>query len=315
MGTRVDITIISDNPTQAAFVTADIEHAMQKWSTGWYPWGSSPGELKKLNAALASGQSMRVSDELRDLLQQSQQLFSASDGYFDPAIAPMVKVWGFDSINRTITSLPDIALLREWAKNHHSIKDVIINGNEIHTAYPDIQLDLGAIAKGYALDLSMKRMQNQHIASALINIGGQVCVMGTPDKQIRTIQIRDSRINASLASLMLENGESVSTSGDYERYFVIDGQRVNHILDPHTGQPVKDTQMATVIAKSATLADAASTAIMAAGRNWQQIAKQLGVSQVLRIDNTGEIQVTAAMYARLVWNQPVLKSHQMVPVN
>src|SRR6267154_845024 len=80
MGTRVDVRLATDNPTQAAQLTADIERALLHWGQDWYPWCHTPGELKKLNAALLHGESMQVSRELRDLLMQAQQLQRASEG-------------------------------------------------------------------------------------------------------------------------------------------------------------------------------------------------------------------------------------------
>jgi thiamine biosynthesis lipoprotein len=94
--------------------------------------------------------------------------------------------------------------------------------------------------------------------------------------------------------------ESVSTSGDYERFAIVSGKRIHHLLDPHTGRPAEHTIAVTVIAKDATLADAASTAVFIAGpERWRQVAHALGVGQVLRIDASGQVQVTAQLHARL----------------
>jgi len=95
----------------------------------------------------------------------------------------------------------------------------------------------------------------------------------------------------------------------------VNGHHVHHLLDPHTGEPVATTQMVTVIANSGTRADAASTAIMAAGDNWQRVAKELAISHVLRVTATGEIQVTAAMYTRLNWHQSTSQNHHVVQIN
>lgn len=315
MGTRIDISVMSNDPAQAAQAITTIEHSMLQWSKDWYPWGTASGELKQLNASLASGQSMRVSAELSNLLQQSKRLSITSNGYFDPAVAPMVKAWGFDDMDHTSSELPNEQQLAAWVDNHATMQDVIIENNIIHSQRRDVQLDLGAIAKGYAEDLSMQQLQRLNIVDAAINIGGQVRILGKVDKQSREVQIRDPRLNTSIASLTLNDSESISTSGDYERFVIVNGQRIHHLLDPHTGKPVTHTQMVTVVANTATLADAASTAIMAADTNWRQIAKQLDISQVLRVDATGEIQTTAAMYARLRWNPPALQTHHLVQVN
>ena len=315
MGTRVDISVVSDDPQRAARAISETEQAMLKWSKDWYPWGTTPGELKQLNLALASAQSFRVSNELRDLLLQARQLSITSEGYFDPAIAPMIQAWGFDDMNRTQTGLPEMARLDRWAHDHPTMQDVIIDNDTVSSKRQDMQLDLGAIAKGYAVDLSLRKLASQDISAAVMNIGGQIGVLGNADKQTRVVQIRDPRSDMYIASLTLKSAENISTSGDYERYAFVNGKRYHHLLDPHTGKPVDETQMITVIASSGTLADAASTAIMAAGRNWRHVAEQMSISQVLRVDATGEIQTTAAMYARLHWNKVAVQNRQLLQVN
>lgn len=320
MGTRVDISVAGDDSVAAIHATGDIEQSMLQWSKDWYPWGDMPGELKQLNAAFASGNTISVSPALRNLLVQAETFYRASDGYFDPAIAPMIHAWGFDNAVHTGTHSPDAlqlnAQLAAWQHDHPTMRDVIIQPGGIHSTRPDVQLDMGAIAKGYALDLAMERLRHLGVKAAAINIGGQIEIMGDLDQGMRDIQIRDARKDAALASLRLNGNESISTSGDYERFIVINGKRFGHVLDPHTGMPVQHTQMVTVIANTATGADAASTALMAAGPgNWQRVAKQMAVSQVLRVDATGEIQVSGAMYARLHWHRSALQSHRIVIVS
>jgi len=317
MGTQMDVTLMTDSDERAARATEEIEHAMTRWSKDWYPWDNNddesgtdnidntknnndgPGELKQLNAALSSGGSFTVSSELSDLIQKAQKLSEASSGYFDPAVAPMVQRWGLNTPNHPPTKLPTEQAIEEWFHDHATIRDVIIRGNELSSTRSDLQLDMGAIAKGFALDQLGQHLQQRGIVAATLNIGGQVLVLGNMDIRSRTVNIRDPSSSSPLATVILNNGESISTSGDYERYFVIEGHRIHHLLDPHTGRSVNATRWVSVIATTGTLADAASTAIMAAGDDWRRIAKQMGVSQVLRVCASGEIQVTGAMYARL----------------
>jgi len=314
MGTRVDVRLATDNPTQAAQLTADIERALLHWGQDWYPWGHTPGELKKLNAALLHGESMQVSRELRDLLMQAQQLQRASEGYFDPAVAPMVKAWGFADMDRSSADLPSAAQLAAWAKDHATLNALIIHADRVSSERRDLQLDLGAIAKGYAVDLALQQLKTGGIRTASINIGGELTVMGAA-KDTTRVDIRDPRQNTSLAWLSLSGDESISTSGDYERYAMVNGRRIHHLLDPHSGEPVAHTQAVTVIAANGTVADAASTALMAAGpSNWGRIALQLGITQALRIDASGAIEVTAALYPRLQWSNAAMRNQRITEV-
>lgn len=300
MGTRIDVEIVADAPQPAARLASEVERRFLQWGREWYPWGSVDGELKHLNAALRRGETLRISPELRELLLLAQTLQQRSEGYFDPAVAPMVQAWGFTDMNR-VNALPSAAQLAAWRGDHATLADLVIDGDNASSPRRDLQLDLGAIAKGYAVDLALQRLQAAGVTAATLNVGGELRVIGRDSHEV---DIRDPRAERTLASLQLVDGESIATSGDYERFAMLEGRRIHHLLDPHSGEPVAHTQAVTVIAATAALADAASTALMAAGpQHWQHIARQLGITQALRIDGSGAIEVSEALYARLHWNE------------
>lgn len=303
MGTQVQLSLLADSQDQAAALSAQVEQTLRRQAIDWYPWThDATGELKQLNAALAAGQAMNVSPPLRALLQTSLELHRNSEGYFDPAVAPLTQAWGFDDLD-THPAIPAANLLDRWRSTRPTLADLNLSGATVSSARHDLQLDLGAIAKGYALQLALLQLKARGCSNAALNLGGQLAVMGEAmAQQVSAVLIRDPRAQRGLATVQLTAAESISTSGDYERVAVVNGQRVHHLFDPHTGLPVSHTQAVTVISSDATLADAASTALMAAGpQHWQRIARQLGVHEVLRVDATGAIEVTAALYARLHW--------------
>lgn len=310
MGTTVQLAVLAERPAVAAQCSAAIERRLLRQGIDWYPWTiDSSGELKRLNAALAHGQRLPVSAELLALLQRAQQLQQLSDGYFDPAVAPLIEAWGFADLNQPGVQSTLPTTLARWQHTHPSLADLRINGRDVSSQRTDLHLDLGAIAKGFALQLALPELARLGCHDAALNLGGQVSVLGTV-QALATVAIRAPRSDQALATLQLKAGESISTSGDYQRYAEHNGQRIHHLLDPHTGLPVTHTQAVTVVSTDATLADAASTALMAAGPDhWQRIARQLGVREVLRIDATGAIEVTAALYARLHWNPAAAQLH------
>lgn len=320
MGTQVSLSLWAATTQQAAQQSTAIEQQLLQQGVDWYPWTSNPqGELKRLNTALAQGQPLQLSAALADLLQQALELYQRSDGYFDPAIAPMTETWGFaDTQSPAIATLPDPAQLSAWQTTRARLADLQLVEGLARSERRDLQLDLGAIAKGYALEQAMQTLQHAGVAAARLNLGGQVALLGTAPPETAThIAIRDPRQPPpfNLATVELLSGESIATSGDYERSAMVQGQRIHHLLDPHTGSPVSHTQAVTVLANNATLADTASTALMAAGpQHWQRIARQMGIREVLRIDATGKIEVTAALYARLKW-QPQIKTTRIQQIN
>ena len=312
MGTRMQLSVLTADASQAIACSAALEATLLRQGIDWYAFTARPeGELKQLNAALHAGESMPVSASLLPLLQAAVLMFERSDGYFDPAIQPLTEAWGFARLADQSVETPTDILAR-WHTDRPTLAALRIMGdhmgNQVSSNRRDLQLDLGAIAKGYALQLASRQLSAQGCADHALNLGGQLALQGAMAEHYPAVRIRSPRGNAYLAELQLKAGESISTSGDYERFTLRGGQRQHHLLDPHTGMPVTHTQAVTVVSNDATLADAASTALMAAGpAHWQRIARHLGVAQVLRVDATGAVQVTAALYARLHWLDPATK--------
>lgn len=307
MGTRVQLSLLAGDAGAAARVSGQIERTLLRQSIDWYPWTADEhGELRQLNAALARGQSQVVSPALRELLQRAVDFHARSDGYFDPAVKPLTEAWGFADLNGQ-PAPPAAALLEQWRKARPTVAALRFDQQNVSSSRHDLQLDLGAIAKGYALQLALQALQQLGYDNAMLNLGGQLAVIGADmARQLPAVAIRDPRTPSALAELRLRAGESISTSGDYQRYAQLDHHRIHHLLDPHTGLPVPHTQAVTVLSTDPTLADAASTALMAAGPDhWQVIARQLGIREVLRVDATGAIEVSAALYARLHWRPDI----------
>ena len=318
MGTLVQLAVLADSPATAAGLVAPVERSLLLQSIDWYPWTShTSGELKQLNAALAAGDTKTVSPQLQALLQRALQLHQLSSGYFDPAVAPLTASWGFADLNAPIGAIPSQEVLEQWRKDRPTLADLRIEGAQVSSPRRDLQLDLGAIAKGHALQLALQQLQQAGCDDAMLDMGGQIGVVGTNmASQLAPIAIRDPRNATPLASVRLTARESIATSGDYERFAEQQGRRIHHLLDPFTGTPVTHTQAVTVISADPALADAAATALMAAGpERWQRIARQLGIREVLRVDATGAIEVSAALYARLQWRRSVTHLHAIKQID
>ncbi|HPE05609.1 MAG TPA: FAD:protein FMN transferase, partial [Thauera sp.] len=170
-------------------------------------------------------------------------------------------------------------------------------------------LDLGGYAKGYALDRAAAILREAGTVNALINIGGNVMALGGKGDQPWRIGIQHPRAPAPLATLPLYDGEAIGTSGDYQRYFELDGERYAHLLDPRTGQPAHGTQSLTVLvtarAKAGTLSDAPSKPAYLAGDGWREQIRRFGIEHALRVAADGRIEVTRELRARLQFPSPV----------
>jgi len=297
MGTTISIVVADASPGLPATL-ATIERDIQRSGREWYAWNQE-GELAKLNTALAAGRTFEVSAELADLLQRARDVYRSSEGAFDPAVAPMVELWGFNDAERTAQS-PGAARMRMWQAGHATFADLRIDLRTVSSVRRDIMLDLGAIGKGYVVDRAVAELRRNGVHNALVNAGGNLRAVGRHPQHPWRIAIRNPRADGAIATIELQSDESVSTSGDYERAGIVNGKRAHHLLDPRTGEPALHTAAVTVFAHDATLADAASTALFIAGADrWLQMAKTLQIQGAIRFDAGGHVQATRSLKSRL----------------
>jgi thiamine biosynthesis lipoprotein len=163
-------------------------------------------------------------------------------------------------------------------------------------------LDLGGIAKGAILEDSVQILHELGVENAIVNIGGDLTVIGTVNGRPASIGIRSPTAETPFATVDVAAGETVVSSGDYERFVDIDGRRYAHILNPRTGYPVENSSAVTVIHNDAMLADAAATALMVGGpAEFDRLASALQLEFALLIDSSGDLYLTPAMDLRLKW--------------
>ncbi|TNF54732.1 MAG: FAD:protein FMN transferase, partial [Burkholderiales bacterium] len=164
-----------------------------------------------------------------------------------------------------------------------------------------VQFDLGAIAKGWAIDRALDALARQGHAHAVVNLGGNLAVQGDAGDRPWEIGIRDPLGGGVIARVATRAREAVVTSGSYERFRWVDDRRVSHIVDPAGGAPVEGLLSVTVLHPSATVADAAATALVVAGpKRWPFVANQMGVRHVLALHDDGQGSMSSAMAARLL---------------
>jgi thiamine biosynthesis lipoprotein len=249
---------------------------------------------------------MSVSPELAALLGQAKRHAERSEHLFNPAIGGLIAAWGFHSDEPPGGPPPDsdrIALLIGQAP---SMTQLTFEKNRILSSNTAVALDLGAFAKGYALNLAIQQLKRSGFPDTIVNAGGDLCVSGRHGDRPWAIGIRHPLGEGVIASVEVADGECVLTSGNYERYREYEGIRYAHIIDPRTGYPVEHVASATVISKDGGLADAAATALSVAGpAQWQRIATQMGITEVMLVDDQGTVHLTPAMRERVEFQQPI----------
>jgi len=298
-GTLVDFIIRDVDEDTAKRAVARVDRDFQRMHKDWHAWKSG-GELVRLNAAMAQGDSMRVSPFLLPLLVQAQELEARSGGLFNPTIGALIGAWGFHADELPTGQLPDFGEIHALAAQHPSMADVMFEGDVVSSANPTVQFDFGGFAKGVALDMAVAKLKSLGIDNAIVNAGGDLNTIGDAGDRMWSVGIRDPRDWGVIASVDLKGGENLYTSGNYERFREADGIRYAHIIDPRTGMPVDHTVSASVIHENGALADATATALIVAGPDhWVEVAKAMGVCLVMLVDKEGTVYASPEMLARV----------------
>lgn len=214
----------------------------------------------------ASARSVSINKETVSLINDSLYYSDITNGLFDISVYAVSSLWDFHSHDGEIPDSKDIAN----ALNHVGYSKIKIDNSSTATLNdPDSKIELGGIAKGYIADMIAMQLQKSNVTSAIINIGGDIHVIGhKPDNRPFTIGIKDPDSAEEVMAAIGADNICVATSGTYERYIEHDGQRYHHILNPHTGYPVEsDVSSVTVITDSSERADALCTCVILCGSN------------------------------------------------
>jgi thiamine biosynthesis lipoprotein ApbE len=232
-------------------------------------------ETARLNEAAGKGP-VRVSRELREVLETALRIAERTEGAFDPTIGPLAQLWGFiwkeyrlpseTELNRTLplVGYKQVQLHRAGA---------------VSFARPEMSLDFGGIGKGYAVDRAIQVLEARGITNAMVKAGGDLRVLGAPPgKDAWEVQIEDAKKQRKRATVRLRDS-ALSTSGNYENYFEVDGRRYSHIIDPRTGLPIQGIASCTVIAKTCTESDAFATGFFVLGieRSLRDFGEEFGI--------------------------------------
>ena len=258
-------TVVSETLyTTGKDLNATVGDKIREIETELLSWTDENSQIAKLNAA--SGETAEVSDELAGYLKNIFQLAEDSGGAFDPTIGKIIRLWDIDGENPHV---PEQSELDELLKDV-GYEKVSLDGDKV-TLEKGATLDLGATGKGIGCDVVADFLKTQTgVSGMILNLGGS-SVMAYGEKTDGSdwkVALTDPRDTEGdyLGAITLNGGEFLSTSGDYEKYFMEDGKRYHHILDPKTGYPVwNGLDSVTVICDSGLLADGLSTACFVLG--------------------------------------------------
>ena len=301
-GTVVEVEVSDVNKSQANQIFTSIEDDLHRMHEFWHPWQAGP--LGRTNSLCGMTGTFSAATSVIPLVIKAKRLAIQSDHLFNPAIGKLIQLWGFQQDEFEGNTPPDDAEIQELLKANPKMTDITIKGVRFTCHNPDIRIDLGGIAKGYALEkilANLKRLYN--VKNIMINAGGDLKALGKHGERPWVIGIRDpfsTDKHAAIARIKAQSGDSIFTSGNYERYYLANNKRIHHIIDPRTGYPAKGSVSVTVIHPDATTADAAATALFVAGpAHWVETANKMNIQYVLLIDDKNNVHITQAMLDRV----------------
>ncbi len=289
MGTYVQITLVGDGEKQRAAAQAVVDEFRRVENLASFHKRST---LTTLNKEAALGES-KPNAELFNLILLSLDFAKGTGGAFDPTVGPLSLLWNFSGDEPRV---PTEDLVRQalkkvgWEKVQFDKKHGTIRLPE-----KGMSLDLGGIAKGYALDRAAAVLKERAISAALVNAGGDIVAIGekSPGSPWQ-VGIQDPRNPNGIVAVVPLKDRVIVTSGDYERFVIKDGKRYHHLLDPQTGFPAELLRSVTIIAETGVTADALATAVFVLGpeKGMKLVEDTPGVEALL-IDASGAYKMSS----------------------
>lgn len=217
--------------------------------------------MYQINQTAAQGISIEVDSETAGLLDYAHACYQQSDGLFDISSGSLRKIWDFKSGR--------VPSQKQISQQLESIGWDMVNWNRpvLEFKTKGMEIDFGGIGKEYAADRAATICRELGIKTGLVDLGGDISIIGPRiDQRPWRVGIRDSRNPLDIAGIIEIVNGAVATSGDYQRYMLVNGKRYSHILNPHTGWPVESLAAVTVVAEHCIVAGSACTIAMLKGQ-------------------------------------------------
>lgn len=289
--------MITGDLPRAESLLEEIEDRLRRYRGLWHAWEDS--DLTRFNAELQQSGQATVPDSLAELLQLSREYHDASGGLFNPALGKLIAAYGFHDGRIDTTA---IATIRQ---NLPTMRDLAIVGNRATSSNPALQIDLGGIAKGYAIGLIADFLDANGIGHYIVNAGGDMKIAGNRFGRPWRLGIQNPFAPGVIASLELEGSYSLFTSGNYHRQYWRGDERAHHIIDPRSGKSSRGQSSATVLMRDPVRADVAATVLMIDGlRKTVDLALSLGIDDFLIVSESREILVSRSLFDKLEINLP-----------
>ncbi|TAL39178.1 MAG: FAD:protein FMN transferase [Spirochaetes bacterium] len=302
MGTIVNITIIADSKREADAASEKAFGAIEEIERLMSP-KSEAGDVYRLNEQ-AAYRPVRVSDGTFMLVRRANEVAARTGGAFDISFAALERLWNWKDPNFIPPNAMEVA--RALALVNYRYIRLNSAASEISFAVPGMRIGLGGIAKGYAAMRGMEELKAAGVTNAIVAAAGDMQVAGSKDGGPWRVGLMHPRKKELICTLLMRDGDAVSTSGDYERFAEYGGVRYHHIIDPKTGYPARGFVSVSVISKSPVDSDAYSTALFVMGPGKAAgFMKEHPELEVVLIDEDLRMSASKGLRERIVFEEVV----------
>lgn len=271
MGTYANVLIVTPDSAASAPIAGIAHRALARIDSLMSNW-TTTSEVARINRD-AAGRTIVVDPEVARVLDASLRLWQESGGAFDITVEPLVRAWGFIGGSPRLPTDAEVQAAFQLVGAQRVEFDLA--KRTIHFTREGVRIDLGGIAKGYAVDAAAESLAARGVRNALVDLTGNMVALGHPvGAPAWRIGVRDPRDRVRFfARIPLEAGEAISTSGQYEQFVASKGKTYGHILDPRTGRPAEGLLSVTLIGHSALECDSWDTPLFVLGsRDSKRIA-------------------------------------------
>jgi thiamine biosynthesis lipoprotein len=290
MGTRLSVDLWADDELRGHDLVAEVMNYYRRIDDMMSTY-KPESEISQVNAH-AHEAPMKISDELFDVVEASQEMSAASHGAFDITYESVGYLYDFHAHQH-----PTDAQIKEHLPAV-SYRHVVLDPAK-HTIYftvPGVRINVGGIAKGWLVQHAADMLRAQGVEHALLNAGGDTRVIGDRRGQPWLMGIRNPRVKGEIVTKIPLVDEAISTAGDYERFFEENGKRYHHIINPENGKPTEGILTVTVIGPSGTITDGLDTAIFVLGvQEGMKLIKQYPEYETIIVESNGKVTYSSGL--------------------
>ncbi|MDO3384616.1 FAD:protein FMN transferase [Gilvimarinus sp. SDUM040013] len=294
MGTRVSVTLWHTDQTRGQAAVDKVMTEMRRIDNAYSPYRPD-SDLSQMNsmAGQSGAPALSISPEMTQLLDKSLFYGELTNGAFDITFASLARHYDYRD-KKTPTEAQRQALLPAIDFRHITLDR---EQQTVRYQHPAVYVDLGGIAKGYAVDRAVSLLQQQGISQASVSAGGDSRVLGNRRGRPWMVGIKQPRGDAGIAITLPLSDTAISTSGDYERFFINDsGERVHHIVNPQTGKSTDTLASVTILGPSAFDTDALSTSVFVLGQErGLALIESLPNFDAIIIDRAGQVHYSSGL--------------------